>query len=135
MARKRSGLTLDLPQQRPPNDYLPNPRSNPHRRPDRRPKPPATQSFWVAKSSGSTANLDWKVRDGAYRVVVMNADGSRGVATQSNFEVEIPHLATIATVMLILGLVTLGGGGALMAPSFRSGGRLSAPVQPVQETA
>jgi hypothetical protein len=87
---------------------------------DAHPKPPATQSFWVAKSSGTTANLDWKVRDGNYRVVVMNADGSRGVATQSQFEVEIPHLATIATVMLILGLVTIGGGIALIAPSLRS---------------
>jgi hypothetical protein len=99
------------------------------------PKPPATQSFWVARSSGSTANLDWKVRDGDYRVVVMNADGSRGVATQSSFEVEIPHLGSIATVMLILGLVVIGGGIALMVPSLRSGGGKGAPVQPVQQTA
>src|SRR3954469_25286977 len=49
------------------------------------PKPPATQSFWVAKSAGSTASLDWKVRDGNWRVVVMNADGTRGVATMSAF--------------------------------------------------
>jgi hypothetical protein len=100
-----------------------------------KPKPPATQSFWVAKSSGTTAKLDWKVRDGNYRVVVMNVDGSRGVATQSSFEVEVPHLGTIATVMLILGLVTLAGGVALMIPSFRSGGSLPAPVQRVQEAA
>jgi hypothetical protein len=89
---------------------------------DAKPRPPATQSFWVAKSSGSTANLDWKVRDGNYRVVVMNADGSRGVATQSQFEVEIPHLSTVAIVALILGIVTIGGGIALIAPSLRSGG-------------
>jgi hypothetical protein len=98
-------------------------------------KAPTTQSFWVAKSSGTTAKLDWKVRDGDYRVVVMNADGSRGVATQSSFEVEIPHLASIATIALIIGLVTLAGGVALMVPSFRSGGSLTPPVQPVQETA
>jgi hypothetical protein len=99
---------------------------------DAHPKPPATQSFWVAKSSGTTANLDWKVRDGNYRVVVMNADGSRGVATQSQFEVEIPHLATIATVMLILGLVTIGGGIALIAPSLRSGSASTKPQSPTQ---
>src|SRR4051794_15955402 len=40
-----------------------------------KPKPPAQQSFWVAKSSGRDASIDWKVRDGNYRVVVMNADG------------------------------------------------------------
>jgi hypothetical protein len=83
------------------------------------PRPPATQSFWVAKSSGTTANLDWKVRDGNYRVVVMNADGSRGVETQTQFEVEVPHLGTIAIVALILGLVTIGGGAALMTHGGR----------------
>ena len=67
------------------------------------PVPPARQSFWVTKSTGSTASIDWKVRDGDYRVVVMNADGSRGVATDSRFEVEIPHLATIALIGLIAG--------------------------------
>jgi hypothetical protein len=88
---------------------------------DAHPKPPTTQSFWVAQASGSRANLDWKVADGNYRVVVMNADGSRGVATQSEFEVEVPHLGTIAAVMLVLGLVTIGGGIALIVPSLRSG--------------
>jgi hypothetical protein len=88
-----------------------------------RPKPPATQSFWVAKSAGSTAALDWKVRDGNWRVVVMNADGSRGVATMSEFGVKIPHLATLALIALIAGLVTLAGGIALIAvPSRRRSG-------------
>jgi hypothetical protein len=87
-----------------------------------KPKPPATQSFWVAKSAGSTAAIDWKVRDGNWRVVVMNADGTRGVATMSEFEVQIPHLATIALIALIAGLVTLAGGIALIAvPSRRKG--------------
>ena len=87
-----------------------------------KPKPPATQSFWVAKSAGSTAALDWKVRDGNWRVVVMNADGSRGVATMSEFEVQIPHLATLAWIALGLGLTGLAGGIALIAvPSRRKG--------------
>jgi hypothetical protein len=85
------------------------------------PKPPASQSFWVAKSAGSTAALDWKVRDGNYRVVVMNADGSRGVATMSAFAVKIPHLATLALIALIAGLVTLAGGIALIAVPSRKG--------------
>ena len=88
---------------------------------DAKPKPPATQSFWVTESTGTKAKLDWKVRDGNYRVVVMNADGSRGVATQSEFEIEIPHLETVAIVALVLGLVTLLGGVALIVPSV--GGR------------
>src|SRR3954452_18294920 len=85
-----------------------------------KPRPPATQSFWVAKSSGSSAAIDWKVRDGNYRVVVMNADGSRGVQTESEFSVQVPHLASAATVALILGVVIVGGGIVLMAiPSRR----------------
>lgn len=102
--------------------------SNERRSGTAKPKPPATQSFWVAKASGSTANLDWKVRDGDYRVVVMNADGTRGVATQTRFEVEIPHMATIAIVLLIVGLGTIGGGVALMAPSI--GGSSTKPAAP-----
>jgi hypothetical protein len=88
-----------------------------------KPKPPATQSFWVAKSAGSTAALDWKVRDGNWRVVVMNADGSRGVATMSEFEVQIPHLATLAWIALGLGLTGLAGGIALIAVPSRPKGR------------
>jgi hypothetical protein len=93
------------------------------------PKPPATQSFWVAKSTGSTANLDWKVRDGNYRLVIMNADGSRGVQTQSQFELEVPHLGTIAIVALILGLVVIGGGAALMVAGGRTRKSEGAPNQ------
>jgi hypothetical protein len=87
---------------------------------DAHPRPPATQSFWVAQSTGTTAKLDWKVRDGNYRMVVMNADASRGVDTQSKFAVEIPHLGTLAIVALILGLVTIGGGAVLLAVGGRS---------------
>lgn len=90
-----------------------------------RPKPPGTQSFWVAKSTGSTAAIDWKVRDGSWRVVVMNADGSRGVATMSEFEVTIPHLATLAVIALITGIVVLAGGVALLAVPSRA--RAAAP--------
>jgi hypothetical protein len=98
------------------------------------PKPPATQSFWVAKSTGTTANLDWKVRDGRYRIVVMNADGSRGVTTQSEFEVQIPHLGTIAIVALIIGLTMMAGGVAMIVPSFRSGSGSGASAAPPAPT-
>lgn len=88
-----------------------------------KPRPPATQSFWVAKGSGRTASLDWKVRDGSYRVVVMNADGTRGVNTNGNVEVKLPHLSAYAVAALILGLVTLGGGIALTVYGANGSGR------------
>jgi hypothetical protein len=83
-------------------------------------RPPATQSFWVAQSSGSSAAIDWKVRDGDYRVVVMNADGSRGVQTESEIAVQIPHLADAAIALLVVGLLVVGGGIALMAIPSRN---------------
>jgi hypothetical protein len=73
------------------------------------PEPPADQTFWVARSDDS-GKLDWKIRDGDYRFVVMNADGSRGVATEANFEVELPGMPEIAIGVLVVGLLMLGGG-------------------------
>lgn len=90
---------------------------------DARPKPPARQSFWVAKSSGRTASVDWKVRNGSYRVVVMNADGSRRVETASKLGVKLPHLGTIALVALFAGLAALLAGVGMIAPSVLRTGR------------
>jgi hypothetical protein len=99
---------------------------------DRTAAAPTTQKFWVAQSAGHRADVDWKVKDGEYKFVVMNADGSRGVVTESQFEIEIPHLSTIAIVALILGLVTIGGGVARIAPSLKSGSGSTKPEAPTQ---
>jgi hypothetical protein len=79
------------------------------------PAPPASQKFWVAKSTaGQSVTTSWKVRDGSYRMVVMNADGSRGVATESNFSVKVPYLPTAAIVALVIGLGLIGGGSLMI---------------------
>jgi hypothetical protein len=84
------------------------------------PGAPAEQSFWVAKSSGSeSAAIDWKTRDGDYRVVIMNADGSRGVTADSTFGVEIPGIPDIAWVLLIIGAVGIAGGLTLIVVGVR----------------
>lgn len=77
-----------------------------------RPARPAAQTFWVAQGTGPKAALDWKVRDGDYRMVVMNADGSRNVTTAGSVGLEVPHLPTIAWILMGSGLVLLVGGGA-----------------------
>jgi hypothetical protein len=96
------------------------------------PQAPTDQSFWVAQSSGRTAQLDWKVKDGGYRVVVMNADGAPGVATHGQLELGAPYLSTLALVGLLSGLAALAVGIALIAPSLNrpSSGTAYAP-QPV----
>jgi len=75
------------------------------------PAPPAEQDFWVAASSSDEkASVDWKVRDGEYRAVVMNADGSVDVASHGTFGVTIPHISSFALGVLIAGLLVIAGG-------------------------
>jgi hypothetical protein len=76
----------------------------------RLPAAPTAQGFWVSRSSGTDAAVNWKVRDGDYRVVVMNADGSRGVATDTKAGVRIPWLPGVGVGILGGGLLLLGGG-------------------------
>jgi hypothetical protein len=80
----------------------------------RTPPPPGEQSFWLARGAGRTADVDWKLRDGDYRAVVMNADGARGVATQARFGVKVPALHGIGLGLLIAGLVMVASGIAVM---------------------
>jgi hypothetical protein len=74
----------------------------------RRPATPAEQSFWAVSSQGSgTQTLDWRVQDGDWSVVVMNADGSRGVAADVQAGAKLPFLDE-------LGVSALGVGGVLL---------------------
>jgi hypothetical protein len=85
-----------------------------------RPAPPANQDFWVAQASGrSTAALDWKVRDGEYRLVLMNADGSRPVAADGEVKLSLPRVAGIAWTSTGMGLLLLLGGTAGIVLAIR----------------
>jgi hypothetical protein len=70
-----------------------------------RPKAPTAQTFWVASGDGSDAWLDWKIRDGSYRLVVMNADATPGVAIDGEFALKAPRLFGIGVGMLVAGIV------------------------------
>jgi hypothetical protein len=73
----------------------------------RQPAPPADQHIWVASGTGpDSATLRWKVRDGDYRLVLMNADGSRGVNAEGDVALTASHVPTIAWSMI--------GGGVLL---------------------
>jgi hypothetical protein len=88
-----------------------------------RPAPPASKHFWVAQSTGRTdATLRWKLRSGEYRLVVMNADGSRGVDTRGELAFTIPHTAAIAWSLIGGGLLLLLAGAAVIVSA-----RASAP--------
>ena len=84
------------------------------------PEPPSEQDFWVAQSTGAaSAKLDWKAGGGEYRMVVMNADGRRGVRTQGDVSVTIPHTSAVAWSLIGGGLLLLLGGAATIVLAMR----------------
>jgi hypothetical protein len=68
-----------------------------------KPAPPTAQTFWVVKASGTSPTLDWKMQDGDYRVVVMNADATLGVKVDGQFTLTLPHLYGFAVSVLVTG--------------------------------
>jgi len=70
---------------------------------NRRPALPAAQTFWAASAHGTgTQTVAWDLQDGDWSIVVMNADGSRGVHTDISAGAKLPLLGT-------LGWISLGG--------------------------
>ena len=79
--------------------------------------PPTAGHFWVVRSVGSdTQTLSWSPSSGDWRVVVMNADGSRGVRADLAIGARLPHLLWIGIGVLGAGaLLLLAGAGGLFA--------------------
>jgi hypothetical protein len=82
--------------------------------------PPADQTFWVASSVGATTqSLDWALEPGTWSVVVMNADGSSGVAVSATAGAKIGLLVPIAVGMMVAAVVAAGVAGVLLIVAFR----------------
>jgi hypothetical protein len=83
-------------------------------------QPPTTQHFWVAQaSSPRTAAIGWRIRDGRYRLVVMNANGHGGFAATAAIGITIPYVAYYALAGIIVGLLLATGGTALLIRATR----------------
>jgi hypothetical protein len=76
----------------------------------RTPDPPEEQSFWVAKSQGASATLDWALTGGDWTMVIMNADGSADVSVTASGTLSLPALGPIGVALLVVGLGVLVGG-------------------------
>jgi hypothetical protein len=76
------------------------------------PEPPGDQSFWVAQTKNGT--MSWKLQDGDYRFVIMKSDGRRNVVTDASFAIAVPHISTIALIVLIVGGLMFVGGMTLV---------------------
>jgi hypothetical protein len=74
-----------------------------------RPAAPASKPIWAASAHGTgKQTVIWDVKHGDWSVVVMNADGSRGVDTGVSAGADFPILAALAWGSVGGGLVLLG---------------------------
>jgi hypothetical protein len=70
--------------------------------------PPTDQDFWTVEATGTgTQQLDWDPDDGSWTLVVMNADGSAGVAVDARIGATLPALTGLAWGLLGGGVVLL----------------------------
>jgi hypothetical protein len=66
-----------------------------------------------------TQTLTWKVREGDWSVVLMNADGSRGVAADVDLGAKLSFLLWVAIGLLIGGVLVSVGSTALIVLAAR----------------
>jgi hypothetical protein len=81
---------------------------------------PSRQGIWVASTHGpGTQTLNWDVEDGRWSVVVMNADGSRGVDAGVSAAAKIDWLDTAGWALLGAGVLLGAGAAALIVAGSR----------------
>ena len=86
----------------------------------RHPVSPEHAGIWAASNQGDgTQTVDWKVEDGDWSVVVMNADGSLGVDADISAGADVPFLNELGWIALGSGAFALVAGIALIALGIR----------------
>jgi hypothetical protein len=85
-----------------------------------RPIPPAESGIWVASEQGpGRQTLKWDVEDGDWSVVVMNADGSRGVDADISAGAKLPFLNELGWGLVGSGALALAIGLGLLVLGIR----------------
>ncbi|MEO8540715.1 MAG: hypothetical protein ABI577_13330 [bacterium] len=69
--------------------------------------PPDSGLFSVSASGPGKQTVDWPIQAGAWRAIVMNADGSAGVDVRADFGVRFPYLRGFAIAGMVIGAVLL----------------------------
>jgi hypothetical protein len=65
-------------------------------------EPPADSDIWVAHAAGAgTQSLTWGPAEGAWTIVVMNADGSAGIDVSTDVGATFPLKDNVARLLLI----------------------------------
>ena len=71
-----------------------------------RPAAPGEVDIWVAESSGTgTQAVDWQPQDGDWTAVIMQADGTAGLAVQARAGATVPGLPWLAGGLFTMGAV------------------------------
>lgn len=87
--------------------------------------PPSDVDIWVASTEGvGEQDLTWEARGGRWTVVVMNADGTPGVAADVEVGAKSDAVVPIAITLIVLGGITLLAGVGLVV--FGARGRRTA---------
>jgi hypothetical protein len=82
--------------------------------------PPATESFWAARATGSgTQTLTWTLRSGSWTVAVLNASGVPGVSVSAVAGVRSAAVVPLGVGMVVVGLVLLVVGVVLVVTGVR----------------
>jgi hypothetical protein len=107
------------------------------RRPGRSvPTAPARQRFWAASATGrGTQTADWKVGEGRWAVVVMNADGRPGIAADLSVGARAGWLIWLGVGLLAAGVLSTAAGGGVMWAGLRSPRDPAGPEPPGAGTA
>ena len=93
------------------------------------PARPGSRSLWAASTSGTgEQQLNWRLRSGQWRVVLMNADGSSGVSADVKVGGTINHVVPVALGVTGGGLLILLLGVAVV---YAGRGRRGQPAVPV----
>jgi hypothetical protein len=103
-----------------------------------RPTPPGTRGFWAASAQGAgKQTVTWDVEDGEWSIVVMNADGSRGVDARVSAGADVPFLNEVGWILTGagLGLLVVAGGLVLLGARAPRAGRGAQGLRPAAEPA
>ena len=77
----------------------------------------------MAQATGTDATLTWDLQGGDWTVVLMRADGTRGVSADVSTGAELPVVNAVIAVLFVLAGLTLLAGALLIAVPVRNASR------------
>jgi len=98
-----------------------------------RPAPPASQHIWVASAQGSK-RLNWRPREGSWSVVMMNADGAKGVAADVTLGAKVGYLGWLTAGLMAIGAALLAFAVVLIVRGGRGRGGKAASASSAPQT-